>query len=71
MESLLGQWQLEPALSSAALARKHLTKLFAEQALAIPADDFLLAATELITNLCRYPEPKPSQITLALKQSAQ
>ena len=69
MERLLAQWQLEPELASASIARQNLTQFFTTSSLEINSADFLLAVTELIVNLCRHSDPKPNQIQLALKQS--
>lgn len=69
MEQLLAQWQLDAELKSASIARQNLAQFFADCPLDIEPNDFLLAVTELIVNLCRYPDPKPSQIQVALKQS--
>lgn len=69
MEQLLAQWQLPAVLQSAPNARQHLSEFFAENMPDIDPGDYLLAITELIVNLCRYPDPKPTQVQVAIKQS--
>lgn len=69
MEQLLAQWQFAAELKSAALARQRLNDLFIESPFDLDVNDFLLAITELLVNLCRYPDPKPSQIQVSIKKS--
>lgn len=69
MEQLLAQWQFAAELKSASVARQQLSTFFAEYKTDIEPNDFLLAITELMVNLCRYPDPKPDHIQIALKQS--
>ena len=69
MEQLLAHWQLDANLKSASLARQHVASFFESSQLDIESNDFLLAVTELMVNLCRYPDPKPTQIQVSIKQS--
>jgi len=69
VEQLLAQWQFAAELKSASAARQQLSAFFAEHKADTDPNDFLLAITELIVNLCRYPDPKPSHIQIAIKQS--
>ena len=68
---VLNQWQFSPSLSEARRLRQVLSELFdslASQDQIDSREDFLLACSELIVNLCRYPQPKPDSATLRFCQ---
>jgi len=68
---VLNQWQFSPSLNEARRLRQALSELFDSLDSKDQIDsreDFLLACSELIVNLCRYPEPKPDSATLRFCQ---
>lgn len=65
MTELLGEWHLQPQLDEARRVREELSALL-EQFECKNKDAFLLATAELIVNLSRYPDPKPSEVVLTL-----
>lgn len=65
MTELLGEWHLKPQLEEARRVREELATLL-EQSECKNKDAFLLATAELIVNLSRYPDPKPSEVVLTL-----
>lgn len=61
MKSLLAEWHGQPTLEEARRVRQALSDILEEHH--VPkADSFLLAVAELIVNLTRYPEPRPSEL---------
>lgn len=61
MNQLLAQWHLQPTPLEARRIREALSEVLGQHK--VPdADHFLLACAELIINLYRYPDPKPSNV---------
>lgn len=68
---VLAEWEFQPALSAARDLRNQLAELLES----LPEDQsvanvqyFLLACSELVVNLTRYPQPRPSVATLRFCQ---
>lgn len=66
----LAEWHLKPELSEARRVREALSQAL-NKAGAAHIDAFQLASAELIVNLSRYPEPKPTEIILSLSKDTQ
>lgn len=67
MLQCIAQWHLEAQLSEARRVREELAAVLQDHQVA-QADAFQLACAELVVNLSRYPEPKPSEIVLTLSR---
>ncbi|MCO4759682.1 MAG: SpoIIE family protein phosphatase [Oceanospirillaceae bacterium] len=63
MKTLLAEWHGKPQLEDARRIREALVDVLAKHGVE-QANDFLLAASELIVNLTRYPNPKPNRLCL-------
>lgn len=63
MKTLLAEWHGQPKLEDARRIREALAEVLEKQRVC-QANDFLLAASELIVNLSRYPDPKPAKLCL-------
>jgi len=61
MKTVLAEWHGQASLEDARRIREALTVVL-EKYHVRQAQDFLLAAAELIVNLSRYPVPKPEHI---------
>ncbi|MCV6612573.1 MAG: SpoIIE family protein phosphatase [Amphritea sp.] len=66
----LAEWHLQPELIEARRIREALTEVLqAENAPGI--ESFQLACAELIVNLYRYPDPRPTDVVLSLSKDEQ
>lgn len=67
MIQLIAEWYLQPDLNEARRVREALKEVLRAKGV-LQSDAFQLACSELIVNLCRYPEPKPTEIVLSLSK---
>lgn len=70
MMQTIAEWYLQPNLNDARKAREEVAHMLQKEG-ATQIDAFQLACSELIVNLSRYPEPKPTEVILTLSKDEQ
>lgn len=71
MKQRIAEWHLQPELSEARRIREAVAGILQLEGGDQYIDVFQLACAELIVNLSRYPEPKPSEVTMTLSKDEQ